>query len=282
MNTQGERAQSSIPSRSDPAMTATPQFAQTSDTSINTSIQSPDDTAHPSNAAIDSPNSPSQSEIISPSTTVTPEYTEPLLSSKNQTGTSSTGSDSTAIIELSEESQSIDIDHHNDSDKSGPHSEEANSNDSGDMVTDSASPPELQLSTIPNNLIEGVGAIHDPAVLASRKRGRSEGEPTEASHRPNIFRRLENGKFGEGSPDSTLPFADIERGSPAETNTSVGASLGGSNAVEDELTELRTLARTQRSECLLRKENDKHRLRPDHLDKLYTLDSDRYFCHACL
>jgi hypothetical protein len=146
------------------------------------------------------------------------------------------------------------------------------------LETHSESPPaQAPSSTIQNHLIENA------ATQTSRKRRLSEGDTTTAAHHFKIACRTADGKFRKASPESTPSTADAEIGSPTDSSTSIGDDEEVGKTLKEELAELRLLGRNQSSKYPLHRGNDeRHLLRPDHLDKLYTLDTDRYFCHACL
>jgi len=145
------------------------------------------------------------------------------------------------------------------------------------LETHSESPPaQAPSSTIQNHLIENA------ATQTSRKRRLSEGDTTTAAHHFKIACRTADGKFRKASPESTPSTADAEIGSPTDSSTSIGDDEEVGKTLKEELAELRLLGRNQSSKYPLHRGNDeRHLLRPDHLDKLYTLDTDRYFCHAC-
>jgi hypothetical protein len=282
---------SNIPNSTNPSIASSSPFTRNSNASSNVPPQSPAETIQTSCTTLEYQNSPTQSDAVSPSTTIVPEDVSAPFS-KPYAGSASTVVDSTAVIQVSkhlsprpssDDPQSIDIEHSADSDESSLYGEEPNFNDGDALMTDSASPlAQTPSSTILNDSIEGAGPIHDPTVQASRKRRMSQSDIAVGPPRSKTFRRTTDRKFRKASPDSMQSTADIEIGHPAEASTSIGDSLGVGMTVKDELAGLRMLARTRSSECLLRKETEQRRLRLDHLDKLYTLDTDRYFCHACL
>jgi hypothetical protein len=150
--------------------------------------------------------------------------------------------------------------------------DESSFRNGGNFVTHLASPTtHVPSSTLTN---------HSETQI-SRKRRLSEVVGAETTHR-SVVRRAENDRFRKESLESTPSPAAIEIADFAEPSTSAGDDLGISNSVKEELAQLCLLGRTQSSECPSRNEKDERRLKQDHLDKLYTLDADRYFCHACL
>jgi hypothetical protein len=151
--------------------------------------------------------------------------------------------------------------------------------DGNGSVTRSASPTHVPLSPLTNHPINDIGPIFDQA---SRKRRLSQMASAETAQRSTVVQRAANGELRERSPESAPSTTDVEMANLSESSTSAGDDVGVSMTVKEEPTQLCLMQRSQSSECPSRRDTDERRLRQDHLDKLYTLDADRYFCHACL
>lgn len=146
-------------------------------------------------------------------------------------------------------------------------------NHSASAASPTAQTPSL---TLLNHSISHAGTIHDPATGPIRKRRLSDGD--NVLHLSKIARPTGGGNFRKASPESTPSTADTEIESLAGSSSLSGYDLRFSKMAKDA-----SLSGTNTLKQSLRQENDGHSLlRPVHLDKLYTLDTDRYFCHACL
>jgi hypothetical protein len=159
---------------------------------------------------------------------------------------------------------------------------ESSLRDRSGSVTRSVSPTHLSLSPLTNHPINDTGPIFDPAIQASRKRRLSQVVGAETTQRPTVVHRAANGEFRERSSESVPSTTDVEMTNLSESSTSAGDDLGAGMTLKEEPAQLCLTKRSQSSECPTRSDKDERRLRQDHLDKLYTLDADRYFCHACL
>ncbi|KIM77905.1 hypothetical protein PILCRDRAFT_824893 [Piloderma croceum F 1598] len=224
--------------------------------------------------------SQSQLETVSPSTTIIP---EPFSSLMTYPG-SSTVADDSAVVNLS-------IDLASSPSFQRPHSvgiennvnlpgAESSLRDRNGSATRSASPTHASSSPFTNHPINDAGPIFDQAIQASRKRRLSQVVSAE-TQRSTVVHRAANGEFRQRSSESVPSTTDVEVANLSESSTSAGDDLGVGMTVKEEPSQLCLMKRSQSSECPSHRDKDERRLKQDHLDKLYTLDADRYFCHAC-
>jgi hypothetical protein len=132
----------------------------------------------------------------------------------------------------------------------------------------SVSTTNLAFLTTPN------GIVRDGANQNFQKRRLSDADFVVTPPRSKTARRAVNGHFRRGSPESST---DVEVPNFTEPTASASNSLELTSPVEEKPAHLLGQGR-----CSFRMEMDKERLKPEHLDKLYTLDNGRHFCHACL
>jgi hypothetical protein len=160
---------------------------------------------------------------------------------------------------------------------------ESSLRDNNGSVTRSVSPTHVPLSPLTNHPMNDTEPIFDHAIQASRKRRLSQVVSTDTTPQTSaVVHRAVSGELREKSPEPASSTTDVEMVNLSESSTSAGDDLGVSVTVKEEPLQLCLMQRSQSSECPSRRDKDERRLRQDHLDKLYTLDADRYFCHACL
>jgi hypothetical protein len=166
---------------------------------------------------------------------------------------------------------SMDVEHNTDFGESGPFDEFGFLANSGSPVIHGSSSTK-DAETVCNS-----------AVQASQKRRLSEGDSSEAIHHSKVARRAGNETFREVSPESASSSTNVESGYRAKSSNSVSEDLQVSTTPNSGLAELELDQTSQSSKDNSPEDyNEHHLLKPDHLDKLYTLEADRYFCHACL